>query len=69
MGLSFCVSHTYSQLGRWGESMAVYFIKAYLSLLLIVIFLLQNWAPAGCERLGKCLKVPSSQPSKCDWPH
>ncbi|XP_056881635.1 N-acetylgalactosamine-6-sulfatase isoform X1 [Takifugu flavidus] len=28
-----------------------------------------NWAPAGCEMLGKCLKVPSSQPSKCDWPH
>uniref|UniRef100_H3CVK4 N-acetylgalactosamine-6-sulfatase n=1 Tax=Tetraodon nigroviridis TaxID=99883 RepID=H3CVK4_TETNG len=28
-----------------------------------------NWAPAGCEKLGKCLKVPSSQPLKCDWPH
>lgn len=67
MGLSFRVSHT--RIHSWGESMAVYFIKADLSSLLIVIFLLQNWAPAGCERLGKCLKVPSSQPSKCDWPH
>ncbi|KAL3065597.1 hypothetical protein OYC64_015703 [Pagothenia borchgrevinki] len=28
-----------------------------------------NWAPAGCEKLGKCLKVPKSQPWKCDWPH
>lgn len=31
--------------------------------------LLQNWAPAGCEKLGKCLKVPKSDPQKCDWPH
>lgn len=30
---------------------------------------LQNWAPAGCEKLGKCLKVPKSEPQKCDWPH
>lgn len=30
---------------------------------------LQNWAPAGCEKLGKCLHVPKSQPEKCDWPH
>ncbi|XP_073321301.1 N-acetylgalactosamine-6-sulfatase [Pagrus major] len=28
-----------------------------------------NWAPAGCEKLGKCLKVPKSAPWKCDWPH
>uniref|UniRef100_A0A8C6LQY6 Galactosamine (N-acetyl)-6-sulfatase n=1 Tax=Nothobranchius furzeri TaxID=105023 RepID=A0A8C6LQY6_NOTFU len=28
-----------------------------------------NWAPAGCEKLGKCLKPPESNPWKCDWPH
>lgn len=28
-----------------------------------------NWSPAGCERLGKCLRAPESQPWKCDWPH
>lgn len=28
-----------------------------------------NWAPAGCEKLGKCLQAPKSQPWKCDWPH
>ncbi|XP_061743102.1 N-acetylgalactosamine-6-sulfatase [Nerophis ophidion] len=28
-----------------------------------------NWAPAGCEKLGKCLKVPKSAPWKCEWPH
>ncbi|KAI4830108.1 hypothetical protein KUCAC02_001761 [Chaenocephalus aceratus] len=28
-----------------------------------------NWAPTGCEKLGKCLNVPKSQPWKCDWPH
>ncbi|XP_077057673.1 N-acetylgalactosamine-6-sulfatase isoform X1 [Siphateles boraxobius] len=28
-----------------------------------------NWSPAGCERLGKCLKAPESKPWKCDWPH
>ncbi|XP_062845442.1 N-acetylgalactosamine-6-sulfatase isoform X2 [Trichomycterus rosablanca] len=28
-----------------------------------------NWAPPGCEKLGKCLKPPSSNPWKCDWPH
>uniref|UniRef100_A0A665XC25 N-acetylgalactosamine-6-sulfatase n=1 Tax=Echeneis naucrates TaxID=173247 RepID=A0A665XC25_ECHNA len=28
-----------------------------------------NWSPAGCEKLGKCLKVPKSEPWKCDWPH
>ncbi|XP_049900693.1 N-acetylgalactosamine-6-sulfatase [Epinephelus moara] len=28
-----------------------------------------NWAPPGCEKLGKCLKVPKSAPWKCDWPH
>lgn len=28
-----------------------------------------NWSPAGCERMGKCLKAPESQPWKCDWPH
>ncbi|KAI1889921.1 hypothetical protein AGOR_G00167890 [Albula goreensis] len=28
-----------------------------------------NWAPAGCEKMGKCLKAPKSQPWKCEWPH
>uniref|UniRef100_A0A8C2YVZ4 N-acetylgalactosamine-6-sulfatase n=1 Tax=Cyclopterus lumpus TaxID=8103 RepID=A0A8C2YVZ4_CYCLU len=28
-----------------------------------------NWAPEGCEKLGKCLKGPKSEPWKCDWPH
>uniref|UniRef100_A0A1A8RQD1 N-acetylgalactosamine-6-sulfatase n=4 Tax=Nothobranchius TaxID=28779 RepID=A0A1A8RQD1_9TELE len=28
-----------------------------------------NWAPAGCEKLGKCLKPPESNPWKCEWPH
>ncbi|XP_022520864.2 N-acetylgalactosamine-6-sulfatase isoform X1 [Astyanax mexicanus] len=28
-----------------------------------------NWSPPGCEKLGKCLKPPPSQPYKCDWPH
>ncbi|TRY96188.1 hypothetical protein DNTS_026764 [Danionella cerebrum] len=28
-----------------------------------------NWSPAGCEKLGKCLKAPESQPWQCDWPH
>uniref|UniRef100_A0A673A7U9 N-acetylgalactosamine-6-sulfatase n=1 Tax=Sphaeramia orbicularis TaxID=375764 RepID=A0A673A7U9_9TELE len=28
-----------------------------------------NWAPEGCEKLGKCLKAPKSEPWKCDWPH
>ncbi|XP_074522304.1 N-acetylgalactosamine-6-sulfatase [Halichoeres trimaculatus] len=28
-----------------------------------------NWAPAGCEKLKKCLKVPKPEPRKCDWPH
>uniref|UniRef100_A0A8C5CVE2 Galactosamine (N-acetyl)-6-sulfatase n=1 Tax=Gadus morhua TaxID=8049 RepID=A0A8C5CVE2_GADMO len=28
-----------------------------------------NWAPAGCEKLGKCLKGPESLPWKCEWPH
>ncbi|XP_036951516.1 N-acetylgalactosamine-6-sulfatase [Acanthopagrus latus] len=28
-----------------------------------------NWAPEGCESLGKCLTVPKSAPWKCDWPH
>lgn len=28
-----------------------------------------NWAPAGCEKLGKCLKGPKSAPWKCEWPH
>ncbi|XP_061526130.1 N-acetylgalactosamine-6-sulfatase isoform X4 [Phycodurus eques] len=28
-----------------------------------------NWAPAGCEKLGKCLNVPMSSPWKCEWPH
>ncbi|XP_078608896.1 N-acetylgalactosamine-6-sulfatase-like [Branchiostoma floridae x Branchiostoma japonicum] len=28
-----------------------------------------NWAPAGCEKLGRCLKGPESKPYKCPWPH
>ncbi|CAG5131024.1 unnamed protein product [Candidula unifasciata] len=28
-----------------------------------------NWAPQGCEKLGRCLPVPPSSPYKCDWPH
>uniref|UniRef100_A0A8C8HY85 Sulfatase N-terminal domain-containing protein n=1 Tax=Oncorhynchus tshawytscha TaxID=74940 RepID=A0A8C8HY85_ONCTS len=28
-----------------------------------------NMSPPGCEKLGKCLKAPKSQPWKCDWPH
>lgn len=28
-----------------------------------------NWAPPGCEKLGKCLKAPESDPKKCSWPH
>ncbi|XP_040838166.1 N-acetylgalactosamine-6-sulfatase isoform X3 [Ochotona curzoniae] len=28
-----------------------------------------NWAPPGCEKLGKCLPPPSSAPEKCPWPH
>uniref|UniRef100_A0A8C5E525 Sulfatase N-terminal domain-containing protein n=1 Tax=Gouania willdenowi TaxID=441366 RepID=A0A8C5E525_GOUWI len=28
-----------------------------------------NWAPAGCEKLDKCLKAPASDPWKCDWSH
>uniref|UniRef100_A0A3Q2TJR3 N-acetylgalactosamine-6-sulfatase n=1 Tax=Fundulus heteroclitus TaxID=8078 RepID=A0A3Q2TJR3_FUNHE len=28
-----------------------------------------NWAPPGCEKLGKCLKPPKSAPWKCLWPH
>ncbi|XP_055010252.1 N-acetylgalactosamine-6-sulfatase [Boleophthalmus pectinirostris] len=28
-----------------------------------------NWAPEGCEKLGKCLKPPESKPWKCFWPH
>ncbi|XP_029094561.1 N-acetylgalactosamine-6-sulfatase isoform X20 [Monodon monoceros] len=28
-----------------------------------------NWAPPGCEKLGKCLMPPESVPEKCSWPH
>ncbi|XP_069918008.1 N-acetylgalactosamine-6-sulfatase isoform X1 [Oryctolagus cuniculus] len=28
-----------------------------------------NWAPPGCEKLGKCLRAPESVPEKCSWPH
>ncbi|XP_073691826.1 N-acetylgalactosamine-6-sulfatase [Garra rufa] len=28
-----------------------------------------NWSPPGCEKLGKCLQPPESNPYKCDWPH
>ncbi|XP_070575567.1 N-acetylgalactosamine-6-sulfatase-like [Ptychodera flava] len=27
-----------------------------------------NWAPPGCEKLGKCLKALPSNPVKCTWP-
>ncbi|CAH1779358.1 unnamed protein product [Owenia fusiformis] len=29
----------------------------------------QNWSPPGCEKLGKCLKKPRSNPELCTWPH
>lgn len=28
-----------------------------------------NWAPPGCEELGRCLKAPPSNMKLCDWPH
>ncbi|XP_053410990.1 N-acetylgalactosamine-6-sulfatase isoform X2 [Nycticebus coucang] len=28
-----------------------------------------NWAPPGCDKLGKCLTPPESVPEKCSWPH
>ncbi|XP_078690387.1 N-acetylgalactosamine-6-sulfatase-like isoform X2 [Branchiostoma floridae x Branchiostoma belcheri] len=28
-----------------------------------------NWAPPGCEKLGRCLKGPESKPYKCPWTH
>ncbi|XP_020643891.3 N-acetylgalactosamine-6-sulfatase [Pogona vitticeps] len=28
-----------------------------------------NWAPPGCEKIGKCLKPPQPDPKKCFWPH
>lgn len=28
-----------------------------------------NWAPPGCEKLGKCLTPPESVPEKCFWAH
>ncbi|XP_058011113.1 N-acetylgalactosamine-6-sulfatase isoform X2 [Ahaetulla prasina] len=28
-----------------------------------------NWAPPGCEKLGKCLKAPPPDPKRCFWPH
>ncbi|XP_049642263.1 N-acetylgalactosamine-6-sulfatase [Suncus etruscus] len=28
-----------------------------------------NWAPPGCEKLGKCLTPPESVVVKCFWPH
>ncbi|XP_012513141.1 PREDICTED: N-acetylgalactosamine-6-sulfatase [Propithecus coquereli] len=28
-----------------------------------------NWAPPGCEKLGKCLTPPEPAPEKCSWPH
>jgi len=29
----------------------------------------QNWAPQGCEKIGRCLPVPQSKPTLCNWPH
>ncbi|XP_060644094.2 N-acetylgalactosamine-6-sulfatase [Anolis sagrei] len=28
-----------------------------------------NWAPPGCEKIGKCLDPPQPDPQKCFWPH
>ncbi|XP_055991560.1 N-acetylgalactosamine-6-sulfatase [Sorex fumeus] len=28
-----------------------------------------NWAPPGCEKLGKCLTPPESALEKCSWAH
>uniref|UniRef100_A0A8C2TVL3 N-acetylgalactosamine-6-sulfatase n=1 Tax=Coturnix japonica TaxID=93934 RepID=A0A8C2TVL3_COTJA len=28
-----------------------------------------NWSPPGCEKLGKCLEPPKSDPKKCFWSH
>ena len=28
-----------------------------------------NWAPPGCKKLGKCLKIPPSKPRLCVWRH
>uniref|UniRef100_A0A8D2Q5Y2 N-acetylgalactosamine-6-sulfatase n=1 Tax=Varanus komodoensis TaxID=61221 RepID=A0A8D2Q5Y2_VARKO len=28
-----------------------------------------NWAPPGCEKMGKCLVPPSPDPKKCVWLH
>ncbi|XP_013420454.1 N-acetylgalactosamine-6-sulfatase-like [Lingula anatina] len=28
-----------------------------------------NWKPIGCEKLGRCLPAPSSNPYKCVWMH
>lgn len=28
-----------------------------------------NWAPPGCDKLGRCLHGPLPNPHKCSWPH
>ncbi|ESO98213.1 hypothetical protein LOTGIDRAFT_159001 [Lottia gigantea] len=30
---------------------------------------LMNWAPPGCEKLGRCLKAVPSDRNLCTWPH
>ncbi|XP_050395801.1 N-acetylgalactosamine-6-sulfatase [Patella vulgata] len=30
---------------------------------------LMNWAPTGCEKLGRCLKAPPSNRELCVWEH
>ena len=33
------------------------------------VFLVQNWAPQGCEVLNECLPVPKGDRKLCTWPH
>ncbi|KAL1439781.1 hypothetical protein MTO96_009635 [Rhipicephalus appendiculatus] len=28
-----------------------------------------QWAPPGCEKIGRCLPVPPSRPYRCPWPY
>jgi N-acetylgalactosamine-6-sulfatase len=29
----------------------------------------QNWSPAGCETLNRCMPAPMSRPYRCNWPY
>lgn len=29
----------------------------------------QNWAPAGCEKVNRCMPAPQSHPYRCNWPY